>query len=232
MLREELIFAGTCDISGHVRGKAFPARRLPSRLRRGVGWTHSNLMMSAFGPIFDTPFGTGGDLMIVPDPSAAARVDFEDGTPPEHFFLGDIRNPDESAWECCPRAFLRRAEAALAAHGLHLIAAFEQEFVLSAADEFPGAAYALSALRRQGRFAETWSRPCAPRGASRIRSCPNTASGSSRSRSRPAPALRRRRPRRHHPRDGARDGVAARDAGDLLADARPRPASATACMSI
>ncbi|MGH7210080.1 MAG: glutamine synthetase, partial [Acetobacteraceae bacterium] len=155
MLREELIFAGTCDISGHVRGKAFPAQALPSRLHRGVGWTHSNLMMSAFGPIFDTPFGTGGDLMIVPDPAAAARVDFEDGTPPEHFILGDIRNPDESAWECCPRAFLRRGEAALAAHGLHLIAAFEQEFVLSAADEFPGAAYALSAVRRQGRFAET-----------------------------------------------------------------------------
>ncbi len=155
MLREELILVGTCDISGHVRGKAFPAQALPSRLHRGIGWTHSNLMMSAFGPIFDTPFGTGGDLMIVPDPSAAARVDFEDGTPPEHFILGDIRNLDESAWECCPRAFLRRGEAALAAHGLHLIVAFEQEFVYSGANEFPGAAYALSALRQQSRFAET-----------------------------------------------------------------------------
>ena len=26
MLREELVFVGTCDIAGHVRGKGFPAR--------------------------------------------------------------------------------------------------------------------------------------------------------------------------------------------------------------
>ena len=25
MLREELVFVGTCDIAGHVRGKGFPA---------------------------------------------------------------------------------------------------------------------------------------------------------------------------------------------------------------
>ncbi len=97
MLREELIFVATCDIAGHVRGKGFPARELPSRLRKGIGWTHSNLMMSAFGPIFDTPFGTSGDLMIVPDREAAVRVDFGDGLPPEQFHLGDIRNTDEHA---------------------------------------------------------------------------------------------------------------------------------------
>ena len=27
MLREELVFVGTCDIAGHVRGKGFPAQR-------------------------------------------------------------------------------------------------------------------------------------------------------------------------------------------------------------
>ncbi len=156
MLREELIFVGTCDISGHVRGKAFPAAELPARAQKGVGWTHSNLMMSAFGPIFDTPFGTGGDLMIVPDPAAAARVDFADGTPPEHIMLGDLRETDGQAWTCCPRDFLRRGEAALAAAGYSMIAAFEQEFVLSGADAFPGAAYSLAALRRQGRFAEVF----------------------------------------------------------------------------
>jgi glutamine synthetase len=29
--REDLIFVGTCDLSGHLRGKAFPARDLESR---------------------------------------------------------------------------------------------------------------------------------------------------------------------------------------------------------
>ena len=80
MLREELVFVGTCDIAGHVRGKAFPAQDIHSRHRKGVGWTHSNLMQSAFGPILDTPFGTGGDLMIVPDPATRVQVDFADGS--------------------------------------------------------------------------------------------------------------------------------------------------------
>jgi glutamine synthetase len=106
MLREELIFVGTCDIAGHVRGKGFPASELSSRRKKGIGWTHSNLMQTAFGPIFDTPFGTGGDLMIVPDPAAEVRVDFADCSAPEHFFLGDIENTDGSPWECCPREFL------------------------------------------------------------------------------------------------------------------------------
>ncbi|MDR3537513.1 MAG: glutamine synthetase family protein [Acetobacteraceae bacterium] len=157
MLREDLIFVGTCDIAGHVRGKGFPAVELPSRLRKGIGWTHSNMMQSAFGPIFDTPFGTAGDLMIVPDPAAEVRVDFEDGSPAEHFFLGDIRNTNGSHWECCPRDFLRRGNAALEqASGLRLIATLEHEFVYTGNLDRPGDSYSLSAFRRQGGFGETF----------------------------------------------------------------------------
>ena len=126
MIREELIFVATCDISGLVRGKGFPARELPLRLKKGVGWTGSNLMMSPFGPIWDTPFGTAGDFMIVPDPAVEVRVDFADGSAIEHFFLGDICNTDGSTWECCPRDFLRRAVQQLEElASLRMIAAFE-----------------------------------------------------------------------------------------------------------
>ncbi len=157
MIREELVFVATCDISGLVRGKGFPARELPARLKKGVGWTGSNLMMSPFGPIWDTPFGTAGDFMIVPDPSAEVRVDFGDGSAIEHFFLGDICNTDGSAWECCPRDFLRRAVKQLdEAAGLRLVAAFEQEFLYTGTSERPGDAYALAAFRRQGTFGETF----------------------------------------------------------------------------
>jgi glutamine synthetase len=157
MLREELVFVGTCDIAGHVRGKGFPAQDIHSRRRKGIGWTHSNLMQSAFGPILDTPFGTGGDLMIVPDPATEVRVDFADGSAPEHFFLGDLRNTDGSPWECCPREFLRRALAALeAAAELRLIAAFEQEFVYTGIEDRPAHAYSLGAWRRQGSFGEAF----------------------------------------------------------------------------
>jgi glutamine synthetase len=157
MLREELVFVGTCDVAGHVRGKGFPAQDIDARSRKGVGWTHSNLMQTAFGPILDTPFGTAGDLMIVPDPTVEVRVDFEDGSPPEHFFLGDIRNTDGTPWECCPREFLRRAIAALhAAGGIRAVAAFEQEFVYTGNQHRDGDAYSLNAFRRQGTFGESF----------------------------------------------------------------------------
>ena len=153
MLREELVFVVTCDISGHVRGKGFPKRDIEARRNKGIGWTHSNLMMSAFGPIWDSPFGTSGDLMIVPDAGARVRVDFQDGSVPEHFFLGDICTTDGAAWECCPRAFLRRAVAALdQAAGVSVTAAFEQEFVYTGTEDRPGDAYSLGAFRRQGGF--------------------------------------------------------------------------------
>jgi glutamine synthetase len=157
MIGEELVFVATCDISGLVRGKGFPARELPARLKKGVGWTGSNLMMSPSGPIWDTPFGTAGDFMIVPDPAMEVRVDFGDGSAIEHFFLGDICNTDGTAWECCPRDFLRRAVTALEeAAGLRVVAAFEQEFLYTGTSDRPGDAYALGAFRRAGSFSETF----------------------------------------------------------------------------
>ncbi|MGH7052144.1 MAG: hypothetical protein ACREFV_09635 [Acetobacteraceae bacterium] len=153
MQREDLVFAGYCDWAGLVRGKAFPVVQTMARLKRGVGLTHSNIMMSCFGPIMTTPFGTTGDLLIRPDPAAHVAVPFDDG-PAERFYLGDLQNTDGTPWECCPRDFLKRAIAALAGLGLSLHASFEQEFVYTGVEDRPGATYALDAFRRQGAFGE------------------------------------------------------------------------------
>lgn len=153
MKTESLIFAGVCDWAGIVRGKAFPEADLDVRLQRGVGLTHSNIMMSAFGPIYTTPFGTTGDLILRPDPHMRIEVPFDDG-PAERFYLGDIVNTDGSAWDYCPRTFLARALDALAKFGYRVMAGFEQEFVLTGVEERPGATYALDAFRRQGSFGE------------------------------------------------------------------------------
>jgi glutamine synthetase len=156
MHREPLILACTCEIAGLVRGKGFPASELPSRLRKGVGWVPTNTMILPFGTIPATPFGTGGDLILVPDPLAEANVDFGNDTASEHFFLGDLRWLDGTPWECCPRDFLRRALAGLQAEtGLSLLTAFEHEFVYTGVDATPNA-YNLSAYRRQGEFGETF----------------------------------------------------------------------------
>ena len=188
MLREELIFVGTCDIAGQVRGKGSPARELPARKKQGIGWTHSNMMQTAFGPILDTPFGTGGDLMVVPDMSAEARVDFADGSAPEHFILGDIRN-DGSPWECCRREFLRRAIAALdSTSELHLVAAFEQEFIYAGVEDQPGHAYSLGSWRRQGGFGGSLVAALRAAGLKTDTFLPDMARASTRS---PRPRIRR-----------------------------------------
>jgi glutamine synthetase len=156
MKREPLVFVGTCDLAGLVRGKGFPAADLAARLRNGVGLTGSNIMMSPFGPIYETPFGTEGDLILVPDPSTKVEVEFADEGAAERFYLADILTMERQHWDCCPRHFLRRALAALEEAGLTLLAAFEQEFVYTGVEERPGATYALDAWRRQGPFGEAY----------------------------------------------------------------------------
>ena len=153
MQHEDLIFVGICDLAGILRGKGFPAAELPSRLKKGVGFVHSAILMSAFGPIYESPFGTEGDLMIVPDPATRVEVPFDAGAA-ERFYLGDIRTTEGENWECCPRHFLRRALAALREAGLTIHAGFEQEFVYTGVEDRAGSSYSLDRLRRAGGFGE------------------------------------------------------------------------------
>jgi len=154
MQREPIIFVGTSDLSGHFRGKSFPAADLPARLQRGVGLAPTNIFMSAFGPIQVTTFGTQGEVFLIPDSSTRVLVPFE-GSTAEHFFLGDIKTLEGAPWDFCPRHVLRRAVDRLQGEtGLRLLAAFEQEFTYSGVAAHPPQPYELDAYRRQGIFGE------------------------------------------------------------------------------
>jgi glutamine synthetase len=154
MISEPLVLTCTCEIAGRVRGKGFPASELQTRLKTGVGWVPTNTMISALGPIADTPFGALDDLILVPDPDVRVEVDFGDGSASERWYLGDIRRTNGTPWECCPREFLRRGLRDLGAEGFGLYGAFEHEFTLPEMEDRPGAPYSLDAYRRQGRFGE------------------------------------------------------------------------------
>ena len=122
---EELAMVCCSDLSGHVKGKAFPVADMESRLKKGVGWVPTNAQITAFNSIADTPFGALGDLLLIPDPEAEAKVDFQDGSPLEHFFLGDIVDTDGAPWACCTRGILKDALEALRSEtGLDLKSAF------------------------------------------------------------------------------------------------------------
>jgi glutamine synthetase len=154
MNREDIVMFCVSDIAGKARGKGFPARDLEKRLEQGVGWTPTNIMITAFSDIADTPWGPRGDLVLVPVREAEVKVDFGDGSVPEHFFLCEVQNTDGTPWECCLRRFLKGALDDLRREtGLRIFSAFEHEFHYDGAEKRLGDAYALDAFRTQGLFA-------------------------------------------------------------------------------
>ncbi len=155
MTREEIIMLCTCDLAGQVRGKGFPASDLRDRLGKGIGWTPTNSMITAHGPIAPSPWGPFGDLVLKPDAKTEVRIDFGPDHAAEHFIMGDILELDGTPWSVCPRSFLKRMlEALETRHGLLFKGAFEHEFVYEAVEERGNASYALDAFRRQDTFAE------------------------------------------------------------------------------
>jgi glutamine synthetase len=156
MIAEEMIIACCTDLAGKVRGKAFPASQFDKRLKRGVGWTPTNVQITCFDKIAESPFGSFGDLVLIPDKAARVRVDFGDGGPAEHFALGDIRHTDGRPWELCTRSILKSALKRLEeVTGLTLLGAFEHELQFKDQQPAPGLAYSTAGFRAERRFAET-----------------------------------------------------------------------------
>ena len=156
MKREELIFVGCSDFAGKIRGKSIPASDLEARLHRGVGWTPTNVQITCFDLIADTPYGAFGDVLLLPDPETLIRAEFDDGLPAESFVIGTIRRLDGSPWECCTRSLLVDALDRLhRVAGLTLNSAFEQEFHFKAMRGATGSAYSYGGFRAQRTFGET-----------------------------------------------------------------------------
>ncbi|MCB2094116.1 MAG: glutamine synthetase [Rhodobacteraceae bacterium] len=156
MINEPLIFAAISDLAGKMRGKAFPVSQTDERMARGVGWVPTNALITCFDTIADTPFGSLGDLVLMPDAATSTRLDFDDGTPPEHFVLCDITTPEGAPWLGCTRGILKAALRRFhALTGLLLKSTFEHEFQRKAGDAPPGEAFSLQAFSRHRAFGET-----------------------------------------------------------------------------
>jgi len=154
MQREPIIFVGTSDLSGHFRGKSFPAADLPARLQRGVGLAPANIFMSAFGPIQVTPFGTQGEVFLIPDSTTRVLVSVR-GEHGGAFFPGRHQDSGGRAVGFLSAHVLRRAVDRLHGEtGLRVLATFEQEFTYTGVEAHPPQPYELNAYRRQGIFGE------------------------------------------------------------------------------
>lgn len=143
------------DLSGKVRGKAFPISQFDKRLKRGVGWTPTNVQITCFDAIADSPFGSLGDLVLIPDPSTRVSIDSEPGAPNENFVLGNIRYTDGRPWEFCTRSILESALARMKrVSGVTLYGAFEHEFQIKHLAGEIGKAFTLAGFQEERHFCE------------------------------------------------------------------------------
>ena len=147
---EELVAFLHCDLSGLNRGRSVSASELESRLKSGVGWVPADQALTPFGPIAEpNPWGSTGDLRLLPDRNSEVRVDLWDEVTPLHFLLCDATNTDGSPWDACPRTLLKEALSQLEREaGFSLVASFEQEFLLQDLGAEPGAGFSFEAQRR------------------------------------------------------------------------------------
>lgn len=149
----ELVTFVTTDIAAITRGRAVAAADLPGALSKGVGWVPANLSLTPFDEIASpNPFGSAGDLRLIPDPEAAVRVEGLGGRTPLHFYHSDITNLDGTPWEGCVRSMLKAAVAELEGLGLRVVSAFEQEFQILGASWPPAPSFGMSAYRRADPF--------------------------------------------------------------------------------
>lgn len=154
MKREEMVLACCSDLAGKVRGKAFSASEFDKRLRRGVGWTPTNVQITCFDTIAESPFGSLGDLVLIPDPATRVRVALGDTEPVEHFVVGNIRHTSGEPWEFCTRSILQGAlERLEKVAGLTLFGAFEHEFQFRNNTGDDSGAFSIDGFRAERGFA-------------------------------------------------------------------------------
>jgi len=151
---DTLVFVGTSDIAGIVRGKSFPESEWDKRLVSGVGWTPTNVQITCFDSISDSPFGSLGDLALIPDPETHFKLN---GDAPLSFMLGDIRSLEGEPWAFCTRSLAKRALDELhIATGATVLSAFEHEFQIKDLPARKGDAFGFKGFRDGQTWAEAF----------------------------------------------------------------------------
>ena len=121
-----------CDNANIIRGKAIHRKRLESYLTHGVGITAAQQAVPVMydAPVTSSGLGPIGEIRLIPDQNTLTLLPYSKG---HARMMGDMIL-DGNPWECCPRAFLKRMINAAKAEAIEVMAAFENEFYLLAAD--------------------------------------------------------------------------------------------------
>ena len=152
---EPLAVLTVADYAGITRGRGVPAGTFDAQGgTRSCGWVPANMSLTTFDIIADpNPWGSSGDLRLLPDPAARYRCWPAGAATPLDLVMSGMVELDGTPWVCCPRNFLKSALADFKAEtGCDFIATFEQEFQIRDAVWPPGQSFGLSALRRADPF--------------------------------------------------------------------------------
>jgi glutamine synthetase len=145
----------TTDLCGITRGRSLPESEVAEQLATGCGWVPANSALTPQDIIADdNPWGSHGDLRLLPDPSS--RVRLENGpdaqAAPLDYLHGDLVTTAGAPWPVCPRTLLREEIARYRELDLQVTAAFEHEFNLLGLPDEQAAAFSLQAQRQTGNF--------------------------------------------------------------------------------
>ena len=145
----------TTDLCAVTRGRFLPSDRIEAAAQTGIGWVPANISLRPDGQIVaDNPWGSSGDLRVLPDLKARAVTGLTGAPTPFDMTPGDIVTLDGQPWPACTRAALKAAVAAFEAEtGLRLLASFEQEFQLLETGLPEAHVFSFRALRRAEPFA-------------------------------------------------------------------------------
>jgi glutamine synthetase len=161
-MTDRLTFIATCDLVAMTRGRSIRSDAFEARRASGVGWVPADLALTSFGDIATpNPFGALGDTRLVPIEGARITLPADDHRPETELVLARIVELDGRPWACDPRQALAEAVDALAAHGLRMVASFEQEFAL--------AGPAMAARRQPAPFSLEAHRRAEPFGSALVR---------------------------------------------------------------
>jgi len=177
MSEQDLIALVCCDLGAIVRGRSLPAATFADSPTEGVGWVPANHALTPIGTLAEpNPFGSLGDLRLLPDATTHVRVEDEGSCEAFELVLCDIAEIDGHPWECCPRGFLRETLEQLERElGLGVLASFEHEFQLPS-EEPAALPFSLEAQRRTGAFPASAMRALAQAGVEPERFMPEYAS--------------------------------------------------------
>jgi glutamine synthetase len=88
---EPLVAVVTTDLAAITRGRSVVQSRLEKITTTGVGWLQANLSLTPFNSIVSpNPWGSSGDLRLVPDLNARFRTAGTGSATPFDMVAGDL----------------------------------------------------------------------------------------------------------------------------------------------